>query len=227
MAATVYEHRQFERLRTVDQPALFSGISLRDCEFRSCKLCQWVDPAYPIRVLDVTATSCRFSGNSVAGVWFENVVVDGCVTGEDALTLRGCLFRHVIVRGAAGDWIVNDMRRDVPESEYDAFSDAARKFYAGGEWALDISEAVFESAALFSLPGDLIRRDPETQFLVRKEALAGADTSSLSRVMRLRLKRVQRNAFDSTVLVVGRGNERFADELAEHRKLVDLGIAEA
>ncbi|WIX98643.1 hypothetical protein QRX60_31840 [Amycolatopsis mongoliensis] len=158
---------------------------------------------------------------------FEGVVVDGCVTGNEALTLRGCLFRRVLLRGEVGDWIVNDMRRELPDVEYQAFLDAAKKFYASGEWVLDISEAEFGSAALFSLPGDLVRRNPETQFLVRKECLVDVDLSSFSRVMRLRLKRVGRSIFDSAVLVVGHGSDRFNEDLAEHRKLVDLGVAEA
>ena len=223
----VYEGRKFERLRRFNESAVFSGVTLRDCEFHSCDLAQWVDPAYPIRVSDVRVVGCNFFGNSVVGVQFEDVVVDGCVTGDDGLTLRGCLFRHVTLRGKVGDWIVNDLHRDLSESEHAAFLTAATKFYSGVDWVLDISDAAFESAAFFSLPGDLIRRDPETQFLVRKERLVGVDMSSFSRVMRLRLKRVQRNAYDSTVLVVGRENERFGEELSEHRKLIDLGIADA
>lgn len=43
---------------------------------------------------------------------------------------------------------------------------------------LDITEAEFDSATLLGVPGDLVRRNPETQFLVRKELLAGVDLSS-------------------------------------------------
>jgi hypothetical protein len=80
---------------------------------------------------------------------------------------------------------------------------------------------------MFSLPGELVRRDPETQFVVRKERLTAADLSILSRSMRRRLKRAARSPFDSTVLVVGRDGPDFTGNLVNHRKLVDLGIAEA
>lgn len=133
----VYEGREFERLRRFDEPAVLSGITLRDCEFRSCDLAQCFDPAYPIRVSDVRVVGCSFFGNSV--------------------------------------------HRDLSESEHASFLAAATKFYAGVDWVLDISDAAFESAALFSLPENLIRRDPETQFLVRKERLLGVELSSSSR----------------------------------------------
>jgi hypothetical protein len=40
--------------------------------------------------------------------------------------------------------------------------------YADIEWALDISEAVFSDVDLSYVPGDLVRRGPETQFLIRR-----------------------------------------------------------
>jgi hypothetical protein len=123
--------------------------------------------------------------------------------------------------------LFREIPKSLPDDRRKAFAEAEQQFYAEGEYALDITEAVFESASMFSLPGELIRRDPGTQFLVRKEQLAGVDLSMLPRSMQRRLRRAARRPFDSTVLVVGRDEPDFKESLASHRQLVDLGIAEA
>ena len=221
-----YEGRNFHHVRYLNTPGLFSGIAVQDCEFLGCVFGQQSDAGYPVRVLDTTVSGCRFVNNSVVGVSFEDVAVTDCATVGDPLTLEGCVFRRVILRGRVGSWIMNDLHRSFPDDVRAAFSRAERDFYSQGEYALDISEAVFESASLYYLPGDLVKRDPETQFLVRKENLLGADLSALSKIMQRRLKRVERNPFDSTVLVVGRDDENFKKNLPAYRQLVDLGIAD-
>lgn len=185
------------------------------------------DPAYPTRVVDSELTGTRLVNSAAIGVRFEDVTVTGCPTPADPVYLDGCLFRHVVLRGRLGSWLFREMPKAIPDGRRKAFAEAEQQFYAEGEYALDITEAVFESASMFSLPGDLVRRDPETQFLVRKERVAGADLSTLPRSAQRWLKRVARSPFDSTVLVVGRDEPDFKESLASHRQLVDLGIAEA
>ncbi len=60
------------------------------------------------------------------------------------------------------------------DGEQRAFDDANAGLYAGLDWALDISEAEFGAAEIQGVPCGLIRRDPETQMIVRRgNALAG------------------------------------------------------
>lgn len=227
MGSMVYEGQKFHDLRHIDEPCVVSGVTVRNCEFSGCVFGQRVDSEYPIRVQDATVARTRFVNNSVSGVLFEDVTVEDCVTSGDPMILNGCLFRRVTLRGQVGSWVINNAARSVREDVRADFAQAERRFYATGEYALDISEALFESASLFFLPGDLIKRDPETQFLVRKEKVVGADLSKVPATLRTDLKLAERNPYDSTVLVVGREDEDFDEYLAMHRQLVDIGLAEA
>ncbi|MEA5367215.1 hypothetical protein VA596_47345 [Amycolatopsis sp., V23-08] len=227
MTHVTYEDREFHHLRLDEPPWTLAGISVRGGELQDCAIVQVDDPAYPIRVIDSAITGTQLVNSAAIGVRFEDITVTDCPTPADPVYLDGCLFRHVVLRGRLGSWIFDEMPKSVPDDRREAFAEAERQFYAEGEYALDISEAVFESASMFSLPGELVRRDPETQFLVRKEGLAGADLSMLPRSARRWLKRAARSPFDSTVLVVGRDEADFKESLALHLQLVDLGIAEA
>jgi hypothetical protein len=227
MTRVTYENQEFQHLRLVDRQHTLAGISVRGGEFFDCRIVQVGDPAYPIRVVNSEITGTRLVNSAAIGARFEDVTVTDCPTPADPVYLDGCLFRHVVLRGRLGSWLFRDMAKSVSDAVREAFAEVERQFYAEGEYALDITEAVFESASMFSLPGELIRRDPETQFLVRKERLEGADLSMLPRSMQRRLKRAARSPFDSTVLVVGRDEPDFKESLASHRQLVDLGIAEA
>ncbi|WP_410595428.1 hypothetical protein [Amycolatopsis sp. lyj-23] len=226
MTNVTYEDREFSHLRLLEGPRTLDGISVRGGELLDCAIVQVDDPDYPIRVIDSEITGTRLVNSAAIGVRFEDVTVTDCPTPADPVYLDGCLFRHVILRGRLGSWIFDEMPKTLPDYRRKAFAEAEKRFYADGEYALDITEAVFESASMFSLPGDLVRRDPETQLLVRKERLAGADLSMLPRSTQRWLKRVARSPFDSTVLVVGRDEPEFKESLAAHRQLIDLGIAE-
>jgi hypothetical protein len=50
-----------------------------------------------------------------------------------------------------------------------AFARANEEYYASVDWAVDISNAEFVEADLRSLPARLVKRDPETQVVVRRE----------------------------------------------------------
>ncbi len=54
----------------------------------------------------------------------------------------------------------------------DAFERDNARIYADTDWALDISAAEFEEFDIRNVPADLIRRDSETQVIVRRERVA-------------------------------------------------------
>jgi hypothetical protein len=157
---------------------------------------------------------------------FENVTISDCPVVGRPMTPQGCVYRDVTLRGRLGSWIFNSMNKRVDVGLRKKFLESEREFYRNVDCALDISEAVFEAADLYYLPGDLVRRDPETQFLVRKKHFAGADLSEFPKWARYILERVEENPYDSTVIVAGRAEEDFERTIAEFQQLVDLGIAE-
>jgi hypothetical protein len=80
---------------------------------------------------------------------------------------------HVAIRGAGGGLTLDELISIPDEKErIQRFRAANGAFYENVDWALDISKAEFESCRIFcELPVRLIRRDPETQVVVRREKL--------------------------------------------------------
>jgi len=50
-----------------------------------------------------------------------------------------------------------------------SFDNANAEYYSTVNWALDISEAEFEEMEIQRVPAHLIRRDPATQVIVKRE----------------------------------------------------------
>ncbi len=110
-----------------------------------------------------------------------------------------------------------------------AFEDANVDFYAGVDWALDISDAEFEEVDLGGIPGHLVRRDPATSALVtREKALEGVwRTLDLSGTWwDIALNDIARSRMPSEVLVAPRRHAKFRRLVEGLNLLRDAGVAE-
>ncbi len=98
--------------------------------------------------------------------------------------------------------------------------------YKEVNWALDIRDAVFTGAAeFFGVPGELIRRDENTQVLLRREAFAGMEWRDLPGVVGPWVSRFESTPFDSIVAVAPKGSKRFRDYMADIEWLHAKGLA--
>jgi hypothetical protein len=141
------------------------------------------------------------AGCQAAGVYFEDVTVD--TLRLPALhMLGGCVFKHVILRGKIGPLMTIPPNSMSPnESELTAGVVAK---YEDVDWALDISEAVFSDADFYYVPGELIRRDENTQGLLRREAFRDIDWRGLPGYVGFWVRRFGSTAFDSIVAIARR-----------------------
>jgi len=212
----------FEFLRGFGGKRTYEGIDLERVTFISCVLGQHDDPEYGFVVRDVTATRCRASACRVHGVRFEDVTVNG-LTG-DHLSLDGCLFKHVTLKGKIGPILTTPVK-SLSQETTAAMNAAMIDYYRDVDWALDISEAEFSDASLYMVPGDLVRRDPETQFLVRREVVVPIK-DSLSGILRIEASRFEDTPFDSIVAVAPRRSKHFARYLAEFERARKDGLVE-
>ncbi|MGA7991866.1 MAG: hypothetical protein WCC53_10575 [Thermoanaerobaculia bacterium] len=162
------------------------------------------------------------------------MLVDGLGReGRIPLFLAGVVFRHVTLKGRVTSFKLqaspsfNDSRAQVA-----LWQAANRAFYASTDWALDISEAHFTSAPdLHFVPGALVRRDPVSQALVPRRALAGIALTSLpwgGSALRVALEWFLADSlYEDVVLVAARGSSHFQRDLAALAMLRERGIAGA
>jgi len=130
----------------------------------------------------VKLIQCEQLGSALYTAIVEDVLVDGCKT-NGLFDVWGAVFKHVVIKGDVGQvitrWAV-PFSRMTPKKQR-ILNEANASYYAGIDWALDIREARFEEADLCDVPARLVLRDPETQFILRREkALEGKWKSMLS-----------------------------------------------
>ena len=123
-----------------------------------------------VRIINCEETACNFSG-----VVFENTLIDGLNTNE-TFCIRASVFKHVILKGKIGTLVFDPLLLPgiTRHEDQDYFDRVNREFYKNLDWALDIREARFYECDLLGVPSNLIRRDPQTQMVIKREkALKG------------------------------------------------------
>ncbi|MFE3328246.1 hypothetical protein [Streptomyces sp. NPDC059176] len=219
------EKKKFQNIKSVGSRRVLEDFQLARCEFNGCVLGQFDDPAFGLVVRNVAAERVTVKRSVVQGVRFEDVLVDGLAT-TSVMHLTGCVFRRVTLRGRIGAVMATPPSFSLSDENQAAFADGIRQFYADVDWALDISEAEFDEADFYYVPGHLVRRDPETQFLIHRDRVAQVDTGKLSVFARIAIERFEVTPFDSIVAVAPRRADYFAEALAGFQELKVMGVAE-
>jgi hypothetical protein len=204
------------------------GIEAIDCTFQG----QMPTPEQPgdwNLIRDCRASGARQQNVVLWGTAIENCALDGLRrAGPSPMFLNACVMRQVTLRGMIGAIKATTsyaVFRSDPRVQQ-RWTDAIVAYYRGVDWALDISEARFSAGMTFAtVPGDLVRRDPRRQVLVRRLSLA--DRRWIASPRRIALEWFEKKSpFDSVVLV-GRDEPRHRQaDLDALQQLRDLGVAE-
>ncbi|MGW2696098.1 pentapeptide repeat-containing protein [Streptomyces sp. NPDC001296] len=218
------EGSSFERLRQYGSGRVFSDLDLRRVKFTSSLLAQHDDPSFDLVVRDSILQNCSFSACTMAGVRLENVTVDGARLSKSSIS--GCVFRNVTLRGKIGQFIFAGPVRSLGAEMFAAFSDGMADFYRDVDWALDIRDAVFADATIRAVPGELVRRDENRHFLLRRAdrdaVLSLPDAPDLAKAY---FRDFDLTPFDSMVAVASQGSKTFEKQLAELQWLRERSLA--
>ncbi|MYZ09095.1 hypothetical protein GT028_17215 [Streptomyces sp. SID2999] len=217
---------KFRDIKVAGTGREISGYELAGCEFNGCVLAQFDDPRMGLAVRDLTAKRTAVKRCTVHGVRFDSVLIDGLTTSS-LLHLSGCVFKNVTLRGRIGPLMTAPPSATLPEGAQSAFVQGIVDFYADVDWALDISGVELSDADFYYVPGDLVRRDPETQFLLRRDVVGdGVDIGDVSPCVEIAVSRFEVSPFDSMVAVAPRRAKYFKEALAGFQELRERGLAE-
>ncbi|MGW4523939.1 hypothetical protein [Amycolatopsis sp. NPDC004378] len=218
---------RFEDLRADDSGRPIEDFELDRCTFVASTLAQRTDWTPSLVVRGVRATRCTLDNCLAVGIRFEDVTIDNLVTKGGLTHLSGCVFSHVTFKGKAGAIMVS---RPVPrpgEAEVGPEADRALvDAYKSVDWALDIADADFVDVSLDYVPGELVRRNPETQFLLRREHRAELDRRSVPDGAQSVFSRFDISPFDSMVVVAPKRSKRFQRLKELFDGLREAGLAE-
>jgi hypothetical protein len=210
---------------------LFSDLHFRRCKFVSSGLSVTTDPALRSTVRNVVLERCSVQGCTLRCAVVEDVVVDGLST-SDLHQSRGAVFKHVVLRGRVGRLMATARIAtvDVDPADQRAFDAANAAYYEGVDWALDISQALSSDLSIRGIPAHLIRRDPETQVVVSREAALAGEWRALDRVAGTELETAMQfmlnDGYPDVVLIAHKLAPDFGELKAGIDQLRAAGIAE-
>ncbi|MDQ3281375.1 MAG: pentapeptide repeat-containing protein [Acidobacteriota bacterium] len=217
-----------------DGARLIADSDFADCTFDNCAFSLTQDLLRRSTIRNVTFTNTIALNCNVGPAIIEDVSVDGLETG-DILLAWSPFLKHVVFKARMGTIKINNVPAVANTSAdiVDAFSMARREFYGDVDWALDISEAVFRDFTTRGIPASLIRRDPATQVVVRREKAERQEwrtrvSPSASYWLDVIDIFLAREGDDDHVLVAPKAipRKRHLDLVHGLRQLQDLGIAE-
>lgn len=231
-----FEKLEFHNRLDPDAILSFSQVEFIKCKFLGGGFGYRYTPDFSQRTSarNVRIIGCESRKFGIGPALLEDIFIEDFRC--DLVTVWGALFKHVTIKGRCDKLMIHGItgRGDIDVGgrgvlPYRALCD---DFYATVDWALDISEAEFDDFCIRTrgVPSHLVRRDPETQAVIRREqALSGKwrelGLCALSEIM---FKEFMRDELDSFILVAPkRGKQDFKDVLADIRRLRQAGIAEA
>jgi hypothetical protein len=225
--------QRFEMLGDRELPRVLSDATLERCWFFACHYGMTAtSPGDRRRIKNVEINACKATNNSWLGpVLVEDVTINGLQT-RGLCIAWGAVFRHVRIRGRCGRFMLTSPpTTSTPPIVVRQFERDNEAFYEGTDWALDISKGEFEELDIRSVPADLIRRDPETQVVVRIAKVEA--TQHVWRCLELSgtpwglaLSNMLQWRLESTVLVAPKRRKDVAHWVAGLRLLQKEGIAD-
>ena len=170
----VFKSQEFGRMRDFESGAVFADMEFVGCRFMSCSISSGLDWTKRSTGRNIRLIGCEERACRVGAAILEYIFVDGLKT-HGRLDTWGAAFKHVTLKGRIGNLKVSDYIPGVAGSAELAhrinlrFQAANAEYYKNVDWALDISQSEFEHVDIRGIPISLIRRDPETQVVVRRE----------------------------------------------------------
>lgn len=214
----------FASMRLIGASKEYNDIRLTDSTLTGCVLAQFSDPGLSLEVRDVVVERCSMDRCSSQSVFFEDVTVDTLGMAQ-MHRLYGCVFKHVTLRGKIGPLMA--MGPHTSLTNRPEFIAGIVEMYSAVDWALDISEAIFSDADFYYVPGELIRRDESSQFLLHRENFADVDWRDLPGYAGIWASRFDETPFDSVVAIAPRGSRDLGKYMADAEWLRDQGLIDS
>lgn len=231
-----FEKQEFHNRLDPDAILSFSDLEFFKCKFLGGGFGYRYTPDFSRRTgaRNIHIINCESRKFGIGPALLEDIYIENFRC--DLVTVWGALFKHVTIKGRCDSLMLHGItgRGEMEPGgkgvlPYRALCD---EFYATVDWALDIREAEFEDFWIRTrgVPSHLVRRDPETQAVIRRDKAIGGKWRDigLCALTQIMFKEFMRDELDSFILVAPKRHKRdFQDVLADIRRLREAGIAEA
>lgn len=227
---STFEGQEFVQFYDDSSSSVFSDLEFVRCSFQSSAISITFDPRLRSTVRNVRVVKCQQRGCSLWPAIVEDVLVEDFKT-NGLFQIWGAVFKHVTLRGKIGRIMVSPLVApgSATVEQQRAFDDANAEYYSTVDWALDISDAQFEECDLRRVPAHLVRRDPETQVVIRREKAMRGEWRKLDLGKTYWASAIEGFLLEGDpdmVLIAGKRQQKFRDLLEGLKKLRDAGVAE-
>lgn len=221
-------HKEEFSFQDNDSAAVYEGFEFDRCTFLGCVISLTVEPALRSTVRNVRLTNCSQRGCLIYPAVIEESEVNGLNTHGQLLAVHGAVFKHVVLRGKI-DRVMIRQKLGEPKNVQTAFDRANASYYRSVDWALDIRDGEFKELEIDGVPAKLIRRDPETQIVVKRKSVLDAMWKKLP--LKLTIWHQYFGAllagdYEDTVIVAGKRDPEFKTLIADLKVLRGAGVAE-
>jgi hypothetical protein len=201
----------------------FGPARLTSCTATACSVV-CLDFDQRVSFEGIEATRCFAKNCFVQGAILRECVFNGFRSSGNFFRALSCLYDRVTLRGRLGRLML------VPSGspEMRRFDAQLAPEQAKVPWALDISGAEVDELDIRGVPADLIRRDTNTQAIVRAAVIRDRKWQSVaSGVSRIIIELMLGRGDDSCVIVAPkRHGKRFAERMHQIEALRAAGLAE-
>ncbi len=152
-----------------DQAVELCDLRFVNCRFLSYSLAASKKVEHRTFLRNVELIGCTEQAGKCGPVFLcDSQITDLKTTG--LFIAHGVRFQRVTIAGECGRIKLNAEAHLLSSDETNQlFAMDRDNFYKNMDWALDIAKARFHYAEFHGVPADLVRRDPETQIVIRRE----------------------------------------------------------
>ncbi len=206
-------------------------MEFHHCAFQSCSISNTHVPSLRTLVRRLRLVDSSEYGCFLHSAICEDIVIDGLKTHGDTLHAWGAVFKHVVLKGKIGNIMTSNIifAGHATSGEQQAFNEANAEYYRHVDWALDISQGDFTDIDIRGVPGRLVRRDPETQVLITRQAAWHQEWDKLEFRAPLTAGTIQtflQQEYEDMIFVAPKRDRGFRDYVLDIQRLRAEGIAE-
>jgi hypothetical protein len=225
-----FKNHKFEGLDDFDTGSIFSDMVFENCSFTGCVFSTTMDINKRSIARNLQFIKCSVRGTSIGPGIVEDLVIDK-LSVHGHLQSCGAVFKHVTIRGTVNKLMITpfyDLYGRFPETKI-SFDNANADYYSKIDWALDISEGIFTDCDIRGIPANLIKRDAETQIVIKREKALSGNWKKFNfkdNFVTVSLERFLNDEFDDCVLIAPKKSKHFEYILHDLNLLKEHGITE-
>jgi uncharacterized protein YjbI with pentapeptide repeats len=227
---STFEKQTFEFFDDFETGKTFSDLAFVKCHFIGCAFSSTQEVKSRSIARNIEFIDCEITGGFIGPGIVEEVLIHGLKVRNHFQTF-GTVFKHVTVKGKINKLMLTpyiDLSGCFPDVQ-EAFNRSNQAYYKDVDWAVDISEADFTDCDLRGIPSRLIRRDKETQVVIKRDKVIRAEWRKIdlsNTYWKVAIEKFLKDEFEDCVLVAPKKSSEFKVLLDGLNKLRDFGVAE-